>query len=358
MKEIIMEMIRRNREAFMPYHQYIELALYHPKEGYYMREQTKIGRGGDFYTTPSMGAVFGEFLGKWLCRELKEAGLPPVICELGGGSGQMASNVLKGFAREDADFALELVYYMVEASPYHRASIEHLTGNDSRVRFLSDLESLSRIEGIIFSNEFFDAFPVDVAVKQDGEWKEAGITIIDEDLGEATRDIRNEDIRQFIREWDIPLFMNRIEIPLQMIAAYEMAVDKLARGLLLTIDYGMDSEEWFSPIRKDGTLRAYRNHRLLDSILDSPGEADITFTVPFDLLRKRGAEMGCHEKYWGGQAEFLIEVGILEALIPHADADPFSLANKRNRQIRQLIMGESISDYFRVLLQEKGNEKP
>ncbi len=353
MKEIIVETIRRETGAFMPYHQYIEMALYHPQKGYYMRKQPKIGREGDFYTTPSMTPVFGEFLGKWLCRTLKEANLPPVICELGGGGGQMAANVLKGFTEEDAGFAMELVYYMVEASPYHQASIKHVTGDDSRIRILPALESLPLIEGIIFSNEFFDAFPVDVIVKQDGEWKEAGITLIGEDLVETVRDIRDEEIRQLLQTWDIPPFMNRIEIPLQMIAAYEAVIDKLMRGFLLTIDYGMDSEEWFSPIRKDGTLRAYRNHQLLDSILDTPGEADITFTVPFDLLRNQGTKMGCHEKYWGGQAEFLIEGGILEELIPHADSDPFSLASKRNRQIRQLIMGESISDYFRVLWQEK-----
>ena len=353
MKEIILEKIRRIPDAFMPYHQYLELALYHPKEGYYMREQTKIGREGDFYTTPSMAPVFGKFLGKWLCRSLKKTGLPPVICELGGGSGQMAFNVLKGFAEEDEEFSRGLVYYVIEASPYHQESIKLLTNHDPRVQILSALENLPAIEGIIFSNEFFDAFPVDVAVKQDGEWKEAGITITSDELKETARDIRNEASRQLIQEWDIPSYMNRIEIPLQMIAAYETAIGQLKRGYLLTIDYGMDSDEWFSPIRKDGTLRAYRNHQLLESILDFPGEADITFTVPFGLLRDRGTQMGCYEEYWGGQAKFLIKGGILEELIPHADSDPFSQASKHNRQIRQLIMGESISDYFRVLWQSK-----
>lgn len=353
MKEIIMKKIRQDPDAFMPYHQYIGLALYYPKVGYYMREQTKIGCEGDFYTTPSMAPVFGRFLGKWLCRSLKKEGLPPIICELGGGSGKMAFNVLKGFAEEDEEFSGKLLYYIIEASPYHQESIKHLTNHDSRVQILPALDSLPSIEGIIFSNEFFDAFPVDVAVKQDGKWKEAGITIAGDELKETARDIRNEAIRQLLQEWRVPPYINRIEIPLQMIAAYELAIDKLKRGYLLTIDYGMDSDEWFSPIRKEGTLRAYRNHQILDSILDTPGEADITFTVPFGLLRKKGAEMGCDEKYWGGQAEFLIKGDILDELIPHADSNPFSEASKHNRQIRQLIMGESISDYFRVLWQSK-----
>ena len=353
MKEIILEEIRGNTDTFMTYQQYINLALYHPKEGYYMREQVKIGPTGDFYTTPSMTPVFGEFLGKWLCRTLKEANLPPVICELGGGGGHMASNVLKGFEHEDADFAMELVYYIVEASPYHQASIEKATSHDSRIQFFSDLGNLPVVEGIIFSNEFFDALPVDVIVKQEGEWKEAGITIVDGTLAETVRPIEDKAIKKWLQEWDIPSFMNRIEIPVQMLAVYDNILRKLKRGLLLTIDYGMDSEEWFNPSRKDGTLRAYRNHQMLNSILDFPGEADITFNVPFDLLRKRGADSGWREEYWGGQAEFLIQKGILNELIPHADTNPFSQASKRNRQIRQLILGESISDYFRVLCQSK-----
>lgn len=358
MKKIILDQIRTKPDAFLTYDQYISLALYHPDKGYYMREQSKIGREGDFYTTPAMAPVFGEFLGKWLCRTLKEAGLPPVLAELGGGSGQMAANVLKGFKKEDPLYSDRLIYRIVEGSAYHQAAIRHAVGDDSRVQLYHSVTDLPSCEGIIFSNEFFDAHPVKVAVRDGQEWLEAGVSDEAGELTEAARTIGDEKMKRMLREWSIPLHMNRVEIPLQMIESYETAVHKLTRGYMLTIDYGMERDEQFIPLRKNGTLRAYRNHRLLDSVLDFPGEADITFNVPFDLLRSQGETLGLEEAFWGGQAEFLIKGEILNELAHQADFDPFSPESRRNRQIRQLIMGESISDYFRVLLQSKGIKKP
>jgi SAM-dependent MidA family methyltransferase len=44
----------------------------------------------------------------------------------------------------------------------------------------------------------------------------------------------------------------------------------LARGKLLTIDYGLTADELFSPARTNGTLRAYFRHHVSDDILANP----------------------------------------------------------------------------------------
>jgi SAM-dependent MidA family methyltransferase len=41
---------------------FMELALYHPEWGYYERTSAQIGRQGDFYTSVSVGPLFGELL--------------------------------------------------------------------------------------------------------------------------------------------------------------------------------------------------------------------------------------------------------------------------------------------------------
>lgn len=56
------------------------------------------------------------------------------------------------------------------------------------------------------------------------------------------------------------------------------------------------------------------------------------------------------------QDEFLIANGILDELQAHYDPNPFSEVSKRNRQIRNLILPNSISQYFHVILQGKGFE--
>ena len=50
----------------------MELALYCPVYGYYESEKDKIGRAGDFYTSVSVGPLFGELLAFQFCAWLDE----------------------------------------------------------------------------------------------------------------------------------------------------------------------------------------------------------------------------------------------------------------------------------------------
>ena len=51
---------------------FMELALYHPSHGYYERNLKQTGREGDFYTSVSVGSLYGEMLGMEFARRLGE----------------------------------------------------------------------------------------------------------------------------------------------------------------------------------------------------------------------------------------------------------------------------------------------
>jgi SAM-dependent MidA family methyltransferase len=53
------------------------------------------------------------------------------------------------------------------------------------------------------------------------------------------------------------------------------------------------------------------------------------------------------------QKQFLVEAGILHRLQNHAIADPFHPVVRRNRAIRQLLLGDGMGDRFKVLIQRK-----
>ncbi|OCA86384.1 class I SAM-dependent methyltransferase [Bacillus sp. FJAT-27986] len=358
MKDIIIRSIEETEDLFLPYDKYIELALYHPEYGYYQRRKDKIGSSGDFYTSVSMSPVFGEFIGKWAGRKLIESDLPPAICELGGGTGKMACDFLRGLELYNPELASNAIYYIVESSAYHRELILDTAAKDHRIRLLDSIKDMPLIEGFIFSNEFFDAFPVRVLIKDKNQWKEAGVTVKNGELFETARNLNNQRILSVIEKLGIPEFINRIEVPCPMMLAYEQIVDKIKSGYLMTIDYGMDMEDFYIPARKNGTLRGFKDHQLIGSILENPGETDITSTVNFSLLKCEGKRRGLDLEYWGGQQSFLLEEGILDELVPHADADPFSPVARRNRQIKQLVLGDWISDSFSVLVQSKNIKKP
>ena len=358
MKKIIRDFILETEDLFLPYEKYINMALYHPEHGYYQRSKDKIGSKGDFYTSVSMSPVFGEFLGKWAGKKLSESNLPPVICELGGGTGKMAFDFLKGLEIQNPDLASEAIYYIIESSPYHREFIRELAADDHRIRLLDSIKDMPIIQGLIFSNEFFDAFPVHVLVRENDNWKEAGVTVKNEKLVEMTRELRNPHISSYMEKWNVPEFINRVEVPYPMVDAYRQIVNKLEKGYLMTIDYGMEMENFYIPARKNGTLRGFKNHQLVDSILENPGETDITSTINFSLLIEEGRMEKLNLEYWGGQQSFLLEEGILDELVPNMDTDPFSPTSRRNRQIRQLVLGDWISESFSVLVQSRNIIKP
>ncbi|NEP42852.1 MAG: class I SAM-dependent methyltransferase, partial [Okeania sp. SIO2H7] len=50
--EIIRQRIEETARKRITFAEYMDLTLYHPQEGYYAKEATKIGKQGDFLTSP------------------------------------------------------------------------------------------------------------------------------------------------------------------------------------------------------------------------------------------------------------------------------------------------------------------
>jgi SAM-dependent MidA family methyltransferase len=61
LQQIISNDIRKT--GTISFERFMELALYCPEYGYYEAEADKVGRKGDFFTSVSVGKLFGELLG-------------------------------------------------------------------------------------------------------------------------------------------------------------------------------------------------------------------------------------------------------------------------------------------------------
>eukprot|EP00752_Nemacystus_decipiens_P011989 g10629.t1 len=114
------QMIVLNGPMTVP--EYMIYALQHPKYGYYMRQDDKIGRGGDFITAPEISQTFGEMIGIWCVASWKEMGCPEKcrLVELGPGKGTLMVDVLRT-ANSFPDFREALSLHMVETSDNLRA---------------------------------------------------------------------------------------------------------------------------------------------------------------------------------------------------------------------------------------------
>ncbi|RSD27484.1 SAM-dependent methyltransferase [Mesobacillus subterraneus] len=358
MKEIISKYINESTNQMISYAEFMELALYHPEHGYYIREKQKIGKEGDFYTTSNVSDVYGKLIGKWYAKNYQTLGLEPAICEVGAGNGRFARAFVQGWNEIDAAL---LTYCIVETSPYHRTLQGQELEELKNVKFVhaNAFTETEMAEGLVFSNELFDAFPVHVIEKKQGIIHEVFIGCENEQFKEIMVPLENEKIISFLNEQELEVAEGqRMEIPLAMEPFIQSISEHLAKGIIVTVDYGYTKEEWKHPSRRLGSLRGYYQHQMHHDVLQHPGEMDITSHVHFDALITLGEKHGLGFLQKMRQDEYLMLLGILDELAEHHDPNPFSETSKRNRAIRSLILPGGISQSFHVVIQGKGLSLP
>lgn len=154
-----------SRSGPMTFRTYMELVLYHPEGGYYTRPEMRVGAGGDFHTSPTVSPAFGRLVARQLAQLWELMGKPAEfqLLEFGTGSGQLADQILGALLSERRRWK-RLTYAIIEKSPALRErQAATLAPYGDVVRWVDDLSALApdgAWQGVVFSNELFDAFPV------------------------------------------------------------------------------------------------------------------------------------------------------------------------------------------------------
>src|SRR5262249_14023097 len=134
----------------------MELALYHPRHGYYANLRG-FGADGDFITSPELDPAFGQLVARQAIDLWDFLGRPRPfrILEYGAGSGVLAGTLLRH--RPGAAYAIE------ERSPSLRSV--------QRTR-LGELPPLDGSPHLVIANEVLDALPVHRVTVHDGALRE------------------------------------------------------------------------------------------------------------------------------------------------------------------------------------------
>ncbi|MGC5325585.1 class I SAM-dependent methyltransferase [Brevibacillus sp. SYSU BS000544] len=357
---IICDDIEQTDERAIPFARFMELALYHPTYGYYTKEKHKVGKEGDFYTSATVHPVFSETLADAICQYWDECRPQvPTLVEVGGGTGYMIKHMVAQIRASRPDWYEKLRIILVEASPYHRElqaeAILDFAGSKTWYSSIEEAAQNEEIEGVIVSNEYFDAFPVHIVERDKNGWYEIGVAVDGDHFVEKHLQRVTPEVEAFLQEADVQVRGKmRIEVNLGMKQAVASMAKILRKGHILTIDYGDLQKDLYHPNRNRGTLMCYYKHQAHENPFIHVGEQDITAHVNFSSLMKWGEEAGVETVSFQRQDEFLIQHGILHKAESHNDRDPFtSQAMKRNRAIQQLIMPSGMGGVFRILLQKR-----
>lgn len=342
--------------------EFMGLCLYHPQHGYYIAPRARIGKGGDFFTSTSVHALFGRLVARQL-RQMWEllGGQAFTVAEQGAGEGHLALDILDAVRQEAPDFYRQLRYRLVEISPDNRQRQQKvLAAHAERVDWC-ELDDLSGMEGCFLSNELADAFPVHLLEKRDGELREVFVRTDGEGFAEELRFPSTPEIAaHFAQLGTAPVEGNRAEVNLEAVRWMERVGALIGRGFALTIDYGYPAAELYSPLRRSGTLMCYHRHTSSEDPYARVGCQDITSHVDFTALQQAGERQGLVPLWFGEQYRFLLALGFVEALIElQAQTADEKEARALRLTLKNLILPDGgMGETFKVLVQGKGVGRP
>lgn len=338
---------------------FMELALYCPEYGYYEKESDTVGKGGDFYTSVSVGSMFGELLAFQFAEWLEKIPSDRVqIVEAAAHDGKLALDILRWLKRWRPEVFRRIEYVVVDPSSRRRAWQEKTLGEfGGKVRWLnlSDLNGAQKVCGIIFANELLDAMPVHrlgwdstrcewfewgVVAKSVGfDWAKLPMTVEAKQLSELP-----DELLEVLPDGYTAEICPRAE------AWWLSAAQVLTDGKLVTLDYGSHNEAGLSPSHPNGTVRAFRRHKICEDVLADVGEQDITANVNFRSIQQVGEAAGLNTEAFASQVQFLAAIaGRMMASTP----DSTAWTSQKSRELQTLIHPEHLGRAFRVLVQSR-----
>ena len=403
LRNIIANQIAAEPNQRITFADYMDLALYHPEQGYYATGAVNIGSEGDFFTSPHLSRDFGELLAEQFAQMWDILGhpIPFTLMEMGAGQGLLAADVLYYLHRHYPDCFEALEYIIIEKAvgliSQQQQQLKQLKIGDKLLplRWCS-LEKIPEysITGCCFSNELIDAFPVHQVVIEGGQIKEVYVTraksstnnialdaqaSCETNFVEITDTLSTPKLAEYFDFIDIDLLSGtypegyRTEVNLAALDWLNTVENRLKRGFLLTIDYGYSAARYYQPARHQGTLQCYYQHRHHDNPYLYIGQQDITAHVNFTALERQGELCGLRNVGFTQQGLFLMALGLGDriAALSARDSDQgnaicasqqrFAIAKGQDvmkimqrRQILHQLMDPMGLGGFGVLVQSKG----
>jgi SAM-dependent MidA family methyltransferase len=343
---------------------FMELALYHPPFGYYMRPPEsgaeRIGWSGDFYTSSDVHPILGNALARQ-ARQIDDLlGHPDpfTVVEMGPGKGLLARDFLEAIRSQPDSLSRRLRYVLIERSPAMRglqhANLLPRLKDPGLVTWVEDIGSLASagIVGLFFSNELPDAFPVHRIRTVNGQAQEVYVDWQQERFVEQLKPLPAELARHLAR---LNVFLPdgyQTEINLAAVRWMEQVAAAIGRGVAITIDYGHTAQDLYNADRSNGTLLCYYSQMTSEDPYTRVGQQDMTAHVDFSSLAASGEERDLHVTGFTNQMSFLMGLGVEEMM---AELEPES---PEFRAAIHLLRPDGMGSTFKVLIQHKGIERP
>ena len=303
-KEIIISEISKKEKINVS--QFIEFCLY-GDDGYYIKNNA-IGKKNDFITSPEISQMFGEILATFLITYWNENIKAEFdLIELGPGTGTLIVDILRT-ATVNKNFLNAINLTLIEKN---KSLIVKQKNNLSNINFhkvnwVQDLDiKKNNRPSIIYSNEFFDCFPVRQFYRKN-KWYEKYIKYNEAQkiFNFISEEVENINLLNRLEKF------NNVEVAeiSDSRKKYFESVCKYIKknsGICITIDYG------YKDPPKNFSLQTIYNHKKTH-LFENVGSQDITAHVNFNEFMNIAYKYKLKIDLFCNQKDFLIGSGLNE----------------------------------------------
>jgi SAM-dependent MidA family methyltransferase len=338
---------------------FMELALFDPAVGYYVRPTAGPGVHGDYVTSPELHAAFGGLCCLQIAEMWQALGSPSPfwLVEAGPGRGTWMADVLRMADEVRPALARALRVVLVEPS----ATLRQFQRNQlarwaNRIRWISSLDQVDRLPGpgALFANEVLDALPFHRVIMAADGLQERYVDVHDGSLVEVDAEPSTPALAAQLRAGSAKLSVGQ-EAEISLVAAewVDRATQVLDTGFLLLIDYGAPADQLYGNAHPRGTLRCFDRHTLGGDPLSNVGEQDITADVDFSSVSRVAARAGWELAGATSQRFFLTRLG-LPSLVKWIENRPFTRSDRRAQEVALdlLVDPDALGDLLVVALQK------
>ena len=352
--------------------QFMQTCLYSPRGGFYSSRIQRIGT--HFGTSPTSHPAFGALIARQLEQMWHLLGAPPVfhVIEVGAGDGALAQSIVHACRRMSPGLTQALYYVAADYEPRWPLSSDHRVDRDNRTGDwmpsgspearmgiqqvkTEGLRAFRNVVGCILSNELIDNFPVHRFAIQGGRVKEVFVTLSGGNFIEVLDEPSSARIEERLTSLGLSLpegYRGEVNLALED-WTYQIS-RTLDRGFILTIDYGQQAADLYSPENKRDTLVCYHRHAVREDPYQDIGQQDITCHVDFTTLVRLGNTHGLATVGYTSQSQFLTNLGF-SSFLDALDTQGLSAARTALSRMAMMALVDP-EDYgeLKVLAQAKG----
>ena len=336
----------------IPLDQFINIALYDKKFGYYMKNNP-LGKEGDFITSPLISNLFAEMLAVWCVSFWEHLGKPSkiLLVELGPGDGTLCKDLLNT-SKKFKDFYNSLEVNLLEISNKLK-TIQKKKINNKKVKWIKKIQEINYGPVIFLGNEFFDALPIKQIYRKKKLFFEKYVALSNNNkkIRFLSKKADNNLIKR-IQNLNLISNGNLIEYPLEAIKFLSSIAKKINKfdGGLLTFDYGYTAK------KNQNTLQSIKKHKYTNILL-MPHSSDITSHLNFTLFNSILKKNNLNVKKIINQSKFLKKIGILERANILSKKMTFKEKANMFYRLKRLIDYREMGNHFKVLFAQKKSRK-